>query len=318
MSTLLRRRPWDLPDHALTDERDWLDRRRFLAHMAYAGAGLALTTGCAEASEPPIAASPGWDVSAAPRNERYTLDRPLTDEVAAARHNNFYEFTTQKDQVWRMAGSLQVKPWTIQVRGQVEQEFDLDFEDFLTRFPREERTYRFRCVEAWSMAVPWIGVPLATVLAACKPKSSARYVKLVSRADPDQMPGVASQPWYRWPYYEGLTLAEATHELALLAVGIYGHALPNQHGAPVRLVVPWKYGFKNIKSIVRIELTDRQPPTFWNDLASTEYDFAGNVRPDVPHPRWSQATEQKIPTGERVPTLMYNGYADLVASLYRG
>lgn len=310
---------WELPANALTAERDWLDRRGVLRALGFAGAGLALPGCLPHVPALPATAIPAsfdWTLPPATPNTAYPLDRPLTDELAAATHNNFYEFTTDKARVWELAASLRPKPWTIEVGGDVEKPFTMGLEDVLATFPLEERTYRFRCVEAWSMAVPWIGVPLAKFIDHCKPLSKAKFIRFVSNGDADMLPGVRSQPWYSWPYYEGLSVREAMNELSLLAVGIYGHALPNQHGAPIRLVVPWKYGYKNIKSIVRIEFREDPPATFWNDLANDEYDFYGNVRPDRPHPRWSQATEQKIPSGERVPTLMYNGYADLVAGLY--
>ena len=182
--------------------------------------------------------------------------------------------------------------------------------------PLVERIYRFRCVEAWSMVVPWTGFPLKALIEAARPTSKARYVRLETLHDPAQFPGITLQPWYPWPYFEGLSMAEAMSELTLIAAGIYGHPLPNQHGAPLRLVTPWKYGYKSIKAIVKIELLRRRPRTFWSQLVPEEYDFYGNVRPDVPHPRWSQATERILPTGERIATRMYNGYAEQVAGLY--
>ena len=191
-----------------------------------------------------------------------------------------------------------------------------DLDDLVRRMPLEERLYRFRCVEAWAMAVPWTGFPMKALINEVQPKSSARYVRMVTFQRPEQAPGQKSQPWYPWPYFEALTMEEAMNELTLLGTGIYGHALPKQHGAPIRLVAPWKYGFKSIKSIVSIEFTDKQPPTFWNKLAPSEYDFWANVNPNVPHPRWSQATERLISTGERVPSQLYNGYGEYVAHLY--
>ena len=207
-------------------------------------------------------------------------------------------------------------PWTIRVDGLCETPTTFGLEELL-QLPIEERVYRFRCVEAWSMVVPWVGFPLRTLLERVSPLFSARFVRLVTLDDASRYPGVRSQDWYPWPYFEGLSMAEALHDLTMLAVGIYGHPLPNQHGAPCRLVVPWKYGYKNIKAIVHIELVESVPATFWNQLVPDEYDFLGNVRPDIPHPRWSQAEEREVPTGRRVPTRPYNGYAAQVAGLYR-
>jgi sulfoxide reductase catalytic subunit YedY len=251
----------------------------------------------------------------AKRDESLVLDRPLTEEHIAASHNNFYELTTDKQAVWQLVGSFRPRPWTIRVVGAVEKPLTIDVEDHV-RLGLTERLYRFRCVEAWAMAVPWTGVPLRRFLEHVRPLSSAKYVRFVSFLRKAEAPGQALQPWYPWPYYEGLTIQEATHDLALLATGIYGHALPRQHGAPVRLIVPWKYGFKSIKSIEVVELLDKQPPTFWNDLQPDEYDFNANVAPKVPHPRWSQAQEKMIGTDEIKDTVWLNGYAALVASLY--
>ena len=313
-------RPWDLPEHALTDEDAWLSRRALVKALGLGsiGAAAGLVPGRARAGTAgPVPETFAYDLPSVERNPAYPLDRPLTDEAVAASYNNFYEFTTAKDQVWRLAKDFEVEPWTLTVGGLVHEEQTFDIDALLKAMPLEERTYRFRCVEAWSMAVPWIGFPLKALLDRVEPLGKAKYVRLVTLDDPKRFPGVRSQGWYPWPYHEGLSMAEARNELTLLAVGIYGHALPNQHGAPIRLVTPWKYGFKNIKSIARIELVEEQPPTFWNTIAAKEYDFLGNVRPDIPHPRWSQASERVIPTGERVPTLMYNGYAELVAHLYK-
>ncbi len=193
---------------------------------------------------------------------------------------------------------------------------EMDVDELLARMPVEERLYRHRCVEAWAMAVPWTGFPMRELVKWAEPTSAARFVRMVSFQRPDQAPGQKNTPWYPWPYFEGLTLAEATHELAFLVCGIYGHTLPVQHGAPLRLATPWKYGFKSIKSIVLFEFTDRRPRTFWNDVAPAEYDFFANVNPRVPHPRWSQATERMIGTNERRPTQPFNGYGEWVAGLY--
>ncbi len=242
----------------------------------------------------------------------------VTPENIAATYNNFYEFTTDKARVHELAAGFRTRPWQVEVTGLVDTPTTFDIDDLVRRFPLEERTYRFRCVEAWAMVVPWTGFPLARLLEAVGVQSGARYVRMVTANDPEQMPGIRSQGWYPWPYHEGLRLDEAMNDLTLLATGIYGHELPPQHGAPIRLVVPWKYGFKNIKSIVKIELVAEEPPTFWHTLAASEYGFYGNVDPGTPHPRWSQASERRIDDGSRQPTLVYNGYEEQVASLYPG
>lgn len=330
-----QKRPWDLPAAELTDEaafRRFHERRSVLKQAAtLSGVALASAAGLScrglAKSQAPAGAPADLPLSEpygdllrpgfpAKRNPRYALDRPLTDEKVAASHNNFYEFTTRKDEVWRLVGDFRPRPWTLEIAGLVEKPFRMDVEE-LRKLGYEERTYRFRCVEAWAMAVPWTGVPLQKFIKRCRPLAKARFVRFVSFHRPKEARGQRLETWWPWPYYEGLSIQEATHELAFLATGIYGHALPRQHGAPVRLVVPWKYGFKSIKSIERIEFVERTPPTFWNDLQPREYDFAANVNPKVPHPRWSQAKERMIGTGEVRETLWLNGYAPLFADLYR-
>lgn len=317
MAPIFRPRPWKLPDHAITDEEAWLNRRQLVKTLslgAIAAAGPA-----ALASAPliqPVQTEFDYRLPKFTKNTRYPIDRSLTEEAVAAKYNNFYEFTTDKEGVWRMAHSLDVRPWTVAITGAVHKPLTLDMDDLLRKLPHEERTYRFRCVEAWSMTVPWVGFTLRSLIKLARPLSNAKYIRFVTRDAPKMFPGVVSQPWYPWPYYEALRMDEAMNDLTMLATGIYGHALPNQHGAPIRLVVPWKYGYKSIKSIAKIEFLERKPKTFWNDVVADEYDFLGNVRPDIPHKRWSQATERVIPTGERVATLPYNGYVDWVALLY--
>lgn len=283
-----------------------LSRRAFLAST------LALA-GCGPPRDEVARTIPRTALTAA-RNSRYPLDRPLSDEIVAASYNNFYEFTSGKD-VWRRTAAFRTDPWSVEVTGLVSRPRVWSIEELL-RQPLEERLYRHRCVEAWAMAVPWIGFPLARLLRAAEPKHSARFVRFVSFADRTQQPGIAERPWDRWPYYEGLRLDEAMHELTLVAVGMYGHILPKQHGAPVRIVVPWKYGYKSPKSVVRIELVERQPATFWSDLAPTEYPFESNVDPAVPHPRWSQLTERLIGTADVRKTIPFNGYGALVRNMY--
>ena len=237
-----------------------------------------------------------------------------TREDVAARYNNFYEFTPRKD-VWKHVGAFRTDPWTVEVAGLVAKPRTYGLDD-LRKFGNEERVYRFRCVETWAMVIPWSGFPLAKLLLASEPRHDARFVRFVTFADPAQMPNVHDKPWAGWPYSEGLRIDEAMHDLTLVATGVYGHALPKQHGAPVRIVVPWKYGYKSPKSIVRIELVASQPHTFWSDLAPNEYPFLSNVDPSHPHPRWSQATERLLGTFAIRRTLRYNGYENLVRHLY--
>lgn len=253
-----------------------------------------------------------------------STSEPQTSREDATSYNNFYEFGTDKSDPARYAGSLKTEPWSVQIDGLVDKPGTYTLEDILKSAPLEERIYRLRCVEGWSMVIPWVGFPLAALLAKVQPQSGARYVAFETLVRPKEMPGQRGffQP-LKWPYVEGLRLDEAMHPLTILAVGMYGEVLPNQNGAPLRLVVPWKYGFKSIKSIVRIQLTDKQPVTTWQSLAPSEYGFYSNVNPEVGHPRWSQATERRIASdsgvfAKRRPTLMFNGYADQVASLYAG
>lgn len=324
------RKPWELPESAATPESTWMNRRRFLA-AASAGPILAATApllgGCDEGN-PAIAASDDIpegalnldDPSAAlypvERNPAFELDRPLTGERWAITYNNFYEFGSSKN-IWKKAQALPIRPWTIQIAGLVEKPFEIGIDDLLTKMPLEERLYRHRCVEAWSMAVPWSGFPLRSLVELAQPLSSAKYVKMVTFHNP-KIAGGQRASWYPWPYIEGLSIEEATHDLAFIATGIYGKPMPKQNGAPLRLAVPWKYGFKSTKSIVLFEFTDERPRSFWEEILPNEYGFWANVNPDVPHPRWSQANERVLGTDEKVPTLLYNGYGEAVADLYKG
>ncbi len=309
---------WQIPGRDATDEATFLTRRRFLEAAA---AGLVVAACGVPAVKPEIAAKVKLTLPKARppfpafRNGHFTLDRPLTDEIVAATYNNFYEFNSEKE-VWNRTAAFNPDPWTLEVTGLVAKPMKFDVGALGTMFPLEERLYRHRCVEAWSMAVPWTGIPLARLLAHAEPKHEARFVQFVSFSDSTRQPGVKEQPWYPWPYYEGLRIDEAMHELTMLATGIYGHALPKQHGAPIRLVVPWKYGYKSAKSIVRIELTDKQPRTFWSDLQPLEYPFDSNVNPAQPHPRWSQASERLLGTLDVRKTLPFNGYGAWVAGMY--
>ena len=314
MANLILRPDWHLPESAVTPERVFLSRRRFLRDLGFAGAGLAaLSHGLGQL--PAAEAAGSAKLFPAKRNPDFNPGWPLTDEKTAATYNNFYEFTLQKD-VHKHVGKFKTEPWKVEVGGLVEKPLTLDARELIAMFPLEERVYRFRCVEAWSMIVPWTGFPLGKLLEAAKPKAEAKFVRFETFNKPEEAPGLQRYTQYPWPYTEGLRLDEAMHPLTLLASGIYGKPLPKQHGAPVRLVVPWKYGYKSIKSIVKIELTARQPATLWETLQPDEYPFESNVDPGVPHPRWSQATERQIDTGDRVKTLLYNGYADQVAKLY--
>jgi len=260
---------------------------------------------------------------AVPGSTGFYTDEPLTplDDITA--YGNFYEFGTDKGDPARYAGEMTVDPWSVEVDGAVHKPGKLNLEDVLSGFELEERIYRLRCVEAWSMVVPWVGFPLSDLLKRFEPKSEARYVAFQTLYRPDEMPGTRSfTSTIDWPYREGLRLDEAMHPLTLIAVGLYGKTLPNQNGAPLRLVVPWKYGFKSIKSIVRLRLTEKQPTTTWQALQPREYGFYANVNPEVDHPRWSQATERRLPSSlfkpNRIPTRMFNGYGEQVAYLYKG
>ncbi len=298
------RRGWEIPEREATPERVYLNRRQWL-HAAGILGGSALG----------LAANP----YPARRNAEFTLDRPITEEWAATSYNNFYEFDPEdKAAVKRKVAAFQVHPWRIEIRGLVAKPQVLDLDDLLRRMPLEERLYRFRCVEAWSMAVPWTGFPFTALIREVEPKPEARFVRFVTVSRPKEMPGMSQAPWYPWPYFEGLRMDEAANPLTFVATGLYGKPLPKQNGAPVRLVIPWKYGFKSIKSVVRIEFVAKQPGTFWSRVAPQEYGFYSNVNPNRAHPRWSQAFERVIPTMERRPTLMYNGYEQWVRHLYRG
>lgn len=254
------------------------------------------------------------------RNAHYTVDRPANSYEDITTYNNFYEFGTDKSAPAAHSGKFRPAPWTVEIAGEAAITGKFALDDFLKPHPLEERIYRLRCVEAWSMVIPWIGVPLGAVLERFRPTSRAKYVAFKTVYRPDEMPG-QRRPVLEWPYVEGLRIDEAMHPLTLLVVGLYGKTLPNQNGAPLRLVMPWKYGFKGIKSIVGIRFTEKQPPTSWNIAAPQEYGFYANVNPNVDHPRWSQARERRIGAGlfdARVPTLMFNGYEKEVASLYSG
>ncbi|CAL8967915.1 Protein-methionine-sulfoxide reductase catalytic subunit MsrP [Rhodoplanes serenus] len=312
---VIRRRPWALPNSAATPEAVFLDRRRLLAGGAVLAAGAFLPT-AAPAQRIGDVPDPSAGLYPARRNPAYALDRPVTDEAVNLNYNNFYEFGPSKS-IARAAQALKTRPWTVAIDGMVEAPFEIGIDDLLKRVTLEERLYRHRCVEAWSMAIPWTGFPMAALVALAKPLGSAKYVRMETFKDPTVAPG-QRQVWYPWPYVEGLTIAEATNELAFLVTGAYGKPVAKQMGAPLRLAVPWKYGFKSIKSIVRFTFTDQRPRSYWEALQASEYGFWANVNPQVPHPRWSQASERVLGTDERRPTLLFNGYGDQVAHLYQG
>jgi sulfoxide reductase catalytic subunit YedY len=245
------------------------------------------------------------------------LGESLTSFEDVTNYNNYYEFSTNKEDVAPRSKDFPTRPWTVEVGGLVNKPKTYAIEDLLARFPRQERIYRLRCVEAWSIVIPWLGFPIKDLLAEVEPTGDAKYVRFETLLDPDQMPGQRSG-WYNWPYVEGLRLDEAMHDLAILSTGLYGKDLLPQNGAPLRLVAPWKYGFKSIKSIVKIDLVAEQPTSLWMSAAPNEYGFYANVNPEVDHPRWSQSSERRIGESGRRETLMFNGYADEVASLYEG
>ncbi len=300
----------------ITPEHVYLKRREFLKAMGVVGAGALLMAACGPQSpgDSQTTQSP-VDLSAG-NGAGELVDTPNTYEQIT-NYNNYYEFTTDKAGVARLSQDFKTSPWQVEVSGLVSQPKIFAIEDLLKKFPQEERTYRMRCVEAWSMVIPWMGFPLSALLKEVEPLSSAKFVRFETIMDPEQMPGQRSK-LYPWPYQEGLRLDEAMNDLTLLASGLYGKSMPNPNGAPLRLVVPWKYGFKSIKAIVKIELVDYQPKTMWSSIAPHEYGFYSNVNPQVAHPRWSQASERRIGESGRRPTLMFNGYAEEVAYLYEG
>ena len=301
------RKSWEIAGLQATPEQAFLNRRSLL------GAGAALIgahslPAFATETDPSAALYP------AKRNPAYTLDRPLTDEAANASYNNFYEYSTDKK---FNADKLITRPWTVKIDGLVEKPQELAIDDLIKSMPLEERLYRHRCVETWSMTIPWTGFALKALVAAAKPTSAAKYVRFETFLNPKMAPG-QKMPVYPWPYVEGLTMDEAMNDLAFMATGAYGHSLAKVHGAPLRLALPWKYGFKSIKSIVKISFVAERPVGLWEALQASEYGFWANVNPDVPHPRWSQANETLIGSNERRPTLLYNGYGEQVAALYKG
>lgn len=321
--------PWQLPEKLVTPESTFLNRRHFIKTLVGAGIGTSLMglTACQRPKviDPELEKTLGMPLRNVEQNPAFiNAGRAITQQAYSSRYNNFYEYGGTK-KIWPNAQALPLEPWKLEVTGLVKNPQTYDLDDLTQKFPLEERVYRFRCVEAWAMVVPWIGFPMKRLMEVVEPTAQARFVKFTSYYDPQICPGPA---WgfalnLPWPYVEGLTIEEMANELAFFAVGIYGRTLPKQHGAPIRMVVPWKYGFKGAKSIVKIEFVATQPATYWNTISPNEYGFEANVDPNVPHPRWSQATERLLGEGtdpfnwETQPTRIYNGYGEYVASLYR-
>jgi len=318
---MLIKKPADIRSSEITDQKLFLNRRQFFqatAGLAAVGAGLAATSRVALAAGKPAAHGTKLaNVKPSPLSLKPEQEKTNTwDQITS--YNNYYEFGTDKDSPSLTApGKLKTAPWSVSVEGECNKKGSFTLDDVTKGLALEERIYRHRCVEAWSMVIPWVGVPLADVLKKYEPTSKAKFVEFYSLADPGQMPGIR-MPILRWPYIEGLRMDEAMHPLAILVVGLYGEALPAQDGAPLRLVVPWKYGFKGAKSIVRIRFTERQPLNTWQESAPEEYGFYSNVNPNVDHPRWSQASKRRIGEFFKRKTLMFNGYADQVQGMYAG
>ena len=320
---MLIKRPDDIKPSEITDEAVYLDRRRFMRRaagvttaslMAAATPGLLVPRASAALTSDPAAKGTALEGLV---EGPFSSDEKLTPYKDITRYNNFYEFGTGKRDPAKRSGRFKPRPWAVKVMGECEKPGEFDLDDFIRPHTLEERIYRLRCVEAWSMVIPWVGVPLGPVLERFQPTSKAKYVAFRTVYRPTEMPG-QQRAILDWPYVEGLRIDEAMNPLALLSVGLYGKVLPNQNGAPIRLVVPWKYGFKSIKSIVTISFTEEQPPTTWNLSAPNEYGFYSNVNPNVDHPRWSQRKERRIGDIFKRESLMFNGYAEQVAHMYRG
>nr|WP_306267950.1 protein-methionine-sulfoxide reductase catalytic subunit MsrP [Pararhizobium sp. IMCC3301] len=311
-----RPKSWEIPENKASSEATFLNRRTLIKAAGFSGigvaAGLSWPSGTMQAAEN----DPTADLYPATVNPAYAdAGKPITPEDVNSKYNNFYEFGSHK-RIFNEAQKLKTRPWSVTFDGLVDKEMTVDFDTLVRAMPLEDRVYRHRCVEAWSMVIPWSGFPLKALVDYAQPLSSAKYVRFETFND-SKMASGQRQIWYPWPYIEGLTMAEATNDLAFIATGAYGKPLAKQFGAPLRLHTPWKYGFKSIKSIVRVSFTEERPVSFWEEVNSKEYGFYANVNPKVPHKRWSQATEEVLGTGgERVPTQLYNGYGEQVANLY--
>ena len=309
MAFYKEKKVWKLKDHNVTSENSYNTRREFLKKI---GAGSLFLPSALLIPHPTFSSQYPPAV-----NKSYITNRPLTAESLATTYTNFYEFGSSKN-IWRRASKLKTKPWSITIDGLVDNPLVIDVNDLIKKIGGiEERVYRFRCVEAWSMTVPWAGFPLNKILSLVEPKTNAKFLKFETFYNPEIAPG-QKQQWYPWPYQEGITIEEAKNELSFLATGIYGKQLPNQNGAPLRLVLPWKYGFKSIKSIIKISFLSERPIGMWEKLAPKEYGFWANVNPKISHPRWSQETEEQLGIEGRIPTIIYNGYEEQVSYLYKG
>jgi len=310
--SFMQNRIWDTSENLVTPEDAFINRRSLIKAAGLgalsAGIGSSLSTGAFAQADPTA------DLYPAKRNEAFVLDRDLTPEDVNSKYNNFYEFGSHK-QIYTKAQNLKTRPWEIQIDGMVEKPMTIGIDDLVRKMSLEERLYRLRCVEAWSMTIPWTGFPMAELVKLANPLSSAKFLRMETFHDPEMASG-QKQNWYPWPYVECITMEEANNDLAFLVTGAYGKPLAKQFGAPIRLALPWKYGFKSIKSIVKISFVEKMPKSFWENLSGTEYGFYANVNPEYPHPRWSQATERVLHTGKRVPTLIFNGYGEKVASMY--
>ena len=318
MANVIIRPEWHLPESAVTPESTYRNRRQFIKSLGLgAGLGGGLLAHDAVAAAGAATAAQNAKLYPGKRNAKYNPNFRPTQQTWATGYNNFYEFSTNKFQVQGLVGNFRIEPWPVTVGGLCKKPFKMDAQDLVAKFGVEERVYRFRCVEGWGMILPWSGFSLRRLIELAEPTNEAKIVKFTTAMVPKQMPGIARLPQYPWPYTEGLRIAEAMHDLTFVATGMYGKPLPKQNGAPIRLVVPWKYGYKSIKSIVKIEFVAKQPKTLWNTLSAVEYPFESNVDPAKPHPRWSQASEEmKGMNGLRVRTLKYNGYG-AVAGLYQ-
>jgi|SRR5579859_1054559 len=314
---MLIKKPSDIPSSEITPKSVYMNRRKFMAGATVFGTALAtgayefmMTSNVVEAQTTKLTTV----------KSQYSTTEPATPQKDITNYNNFYEFSTDKHGPAALARNFRTRPWMVKVGGAVKEKKSYDVDTLMKLATLEDRVYRHRCVEAWSMVIPWVGYPLSNFINQVQPTSKAKYVMFTTLMDPGQFPGQRSEV-LDWPYTEGLRMDEAMHPLALLAFGLYGEPLPNQDGAPIRIVVPWKYGFKSIKSIVKIDFVDYEPPTAWNKAAPREYGFYSNVNPNVDHPRWSQASEHRLDgsfLGKHIKTMMFNGYGDQVASLYNG
>ena len=314
---MLIKRPADIPSSEITDKKLYLNRREFIGATAATTAAVAAGVLGTEAFVAAATPAPHGRKLENVKKSTFSVDEKVNKWEEITTYNNYYEFGTDKDSPSMLARRLKPEPWTVAVEGECNKKGNMPLEDILKGQALEERVYRHRCVEAWSMVIPWVGFPLSDFIKKCEPTSKAKYIEFTTLYDPKQLPGLSS-PVLRWPYVEGLRLDEAMHPLTIFVVGLYGEVLPNQDGAPLRLAVPWKYGFKHIKSIVKVKFVEKQPLNTWQESAPQEYGFYSNVNPSVDHPRWSQATERRIGEFLRRKTLMFNGYGDQVASLYSG